>query len=89
MGVVYRVRDPRIRRLLTIKLPPASGEEKRERFLQEACWAGNLTHAIIVTIYAYGGHEEQTFIVMGYVEGVTLAEQIARTFQFRCRGSSN
>jgi hypothetical protein len=76
MGIVYRALDPRIGRTVAIKLLRISDEGLRDRFLQEARAAGNLTHRNIVTIYDCGEHEGQPFIVMEFVEGVTLAEQI-------------
>ena len=76
MGVVYLGRDPRIGRPVAIKLLHVSDEELRARFLQEAQSAGNLKHPNIVTIYDFGEHEEQPFIVMEFVEGVTFAQQI-------------
>lgn len=76
MGVVFRGRDPRIGRLVAIKLLHVNDEGLRERFLQEAQSAGNLKHRNIVTIYDFGEHEGQPFIVMEFVEGVTLADEI-------------
>ena len=76
MGVVYRARDPQIGRPVAIKLLHVNDEGVRERFLQEAQSAGNLTHRNIVTIYDFGEHDGQPFIVMEFVEGVTLAERI-------------
>ena len=78
MGVVYRARDPRIGRLVAIKLLRVDDADVRERFLQEARSAGSLTHRNIVTIYDYGEHEGQPYIVMEFISGVTLAEQIRR-----------
>jgi serine/threonine protein kinase len=76
MGVVYRGRDPRIGRPVAIKLLRVTDESQRSRFLQEAQSAGNLKHPNIVTIYDYGEHEEQPYIVMEYIEGVTFATYI-------------
>src|SRR5207244_3815349 len=76
MGVVYRARDPRIGRTVAIKLLRLNDETLRERFLQEARSAGNLQHRNIVTIFDYGDHKGQPFIVMEFVEGVTSADQI-------------
>src|SRR5262245_7980008 len=76
MGLVYRARDPRIGRVVAIKLLRVDGEDLRERFEREARSAGNLNHPNIVTIYDYGEHDGQPFIVMEYVEGATLGHEI-------------
>jgi hypothetical protein len=76
MGVVFKAKDPRIGRQVAIKLLSVPDESLRDRFLQEAQSVGNLTHRNIVTIFDFGEHEGQSYIVMEYVEGVTLAEQI-------------
>ena len=77
MGLVYRGRDARIGgRFVAIKLLNVSDEDLRDRFLREAATAGSLKHPNIVTIYDYGEHEGLPFIVMEYVEGVTLSETI-------------
>jgi len=76
MGVVYRARDPRISRVVAVKLLRVDNDDLRSRFEREARSAGNLTHANIVTIFDYGEHEGQPFIVMEYVQGQTLAQQI-------------
>jgi protein kinase-like protein len=76
MGVVVRGRDPRIGRLVAIKLLTVGDDRMRERFLREAQSAGNLKHRNIVTIFDIGEQDGQSFIVMEYVEGVTLAGHI-------------
>ena len=78
MGVVYRARDPRIGRTVAIKVMRVADETLRERFLQEAQSVGSLKHRNIVTIFDYGEHDGQSFIVMEFVEGITLADQIAQ-----------
>jgi serine/threonine-protein kinase len=77
MGTVYRGRDERIGgRLVAIKILNVSDEGLRDRFLREAGTAGTLNHRNIVTIYDYGEHEGQPYIIMEYVAGVTLADTI-------------
>src|SRR5436190_421795 len=77
MGVVCRARDPRIGRLVAIKLLRVGDDAMRQRFLQEAQSAGSLQHRNIVTIFDYGEQDGESYIVMELVEGVTLADQIA------------
>ena len=74
MGIVYLGRDPRIGRQVAIKLLHL--DDVRERFLQEAQSAGRLAHRNIVTIFDYGDHDGQPFIVMEFIEGTTLADHI-------------
>jgi serine/threonine protein kinase len=77
MGVVYRGRDPRIGgRFVAIKLLHVSEDGPVDRFLQEAATAGVLDHPNIVKVYDFGEHLGDPFIVMEFVEGVTLAELI-------------
>jgi serine/threonine protein kinase len=84
MGVVYKARDPKIDRIVAIKTIALSEhlslEEKefRDRFFLEAKAAGRLSHPSIVTIYDVGEDEESRnpFIVMEYVEGVSLDQQL-------------
>src|SRR4249920_1469579 len=75
MGAVYLARDPRIDRLVAIKLILAAkggSIANRERFEREARSIGRLRHPNIVTIFDFGEHEGEPFIAMEYVEGVTL-----------------
>jgi serine/threonine-protein kinase len=85
MGVVYLAVDPRIGRkvaLKTIRLPdglsPTEVAQYRERFRREGMAAGKINHPHIVTIHDVGDDAETgaSFIVMEYVEGVTLRDRI-------------
>jgi TonB family protein len=76
-GVVYRARDPHIGRTVAIKLLNAADDVQRSRFEQEIRLLGTLNHTNIVGIYDCGMHGEQPFIVMEFVEGVTLAEYVS------------
>jgi len=79
MGVVYQARDPIIDRVVAVKvLSPSLLEnpKQRERFYQEARTAGNLRHTNIVVIHDCGEHEGVPYIVMEYLDGEDLREQI-------------
>jgi len=81
MAIVYRAFDPKIKRMLAIKvLRPEFAENPayRERFLSEARAAGTLTHPGIVTVFDVGEVDEQPFMAMELLEGATL-EQFVRT----------
>ena len=82
MGVVLLARDVALDRLVAIKLLPsalAANPEYRRRFLKEARTAAGLSHPNIVPIHAVEEHDELVFFVMGYVDGETLGERVART----------
>jgi serine/threonine protein kinase len=84
MGIVYLGRDPKIDRLVAIKcLRPRLINEQAEakhRFQQEILALGRLIHPNIVTIFDAGEDPttEREFIVMEYVEGVSLAELLKK-----------
>jgi tetratricopeptide (TPR) repeat protein/predicted Ser/Thr protein kinase len=80
MGVVYKAHDTRLDRIVALKfLPPrmSSGEDHVQRFLQEARAAAKLHHPNICTVFALEDGDRQPFIVMEFVEGRTLQQQIA------------
>ena len=80
MGVVYLVHDPFIDRHVAIKVgqtPPSDNTKKyleyQERFFNEARAAGKLTHRNIVSVYDAFIDDYNSFLVMEYVDGPTLA----------------
>src|SRR5262245_3712462 len=75
MGVVFLARDPSLERFVAIKLMRSGfdSSELRERFVREARAVASLRHPCIVTLFEYGDHQGQPFIVMEYVDGKTLA----------------
>jgi serine/threonine-protein kinase len=76
---VFLARDPRLGRLLAIKLIGEGGDypDRRKRFEREAQSAAQLSHPNIVTIFDFGEHQDRPFIAMEFVPGETLAAKIA------------
>ncbi|MBX6330392.1 MAG: protein kinase [Gemmatimonadaceae bacterium] len=84
MGIVYRARDRRLKRVVAIKLLPpelAFRGEIKSRFLREAETAAQLSHPNIVPIYSVDEREGLVFFVMACVDGVTLAKRLSEEHQ--------
>jgi serine/threonine-protein kinase len=85
MAVVYRARDRELDRDVAVKVLAehlASNQEFRRRFLREARIAAKLSHPNVVSVYDGGETDGLPYIVMEYVEGVTLADELARRGRF-------
>jgi serine/threonine-protein kinase len=81
MGAVFLARDLRLDRPVAIKvLPPelAVQEQLRERFLRETRTAAALSHPNIVPVHAVEQRDSLLLFVMGFVEGETLTQRVAR-----------
>jgi serine/threonine-protein kinase len=79
MAEVYLARDQLLDRPVAVKvLFPALATDEGfvERFRREAQAAANLQHPNIVSVFDWGEANGTYFIVMEYVEGMTLAETL-------------
>jgi len=81
--IVYEAYDPLMNRRVALKelampggLNDTQKEDRRNRFLREARAAGTLTHPNIVTVYEYGEEAGRHFIVMEYLDGHTLRNEL-------------
>lgn len=83
MGVVYLAEDPVLERPVALRVIRVhSGisqdhlEELRQRCVNEARSAANLSHPNIVTVYDAGFEGDSLFIAMEYVEGESLEQVV-------------
>ncbi len=81
MGVVYKARQVKLNRIVTLKMILSgefAGGEAVQRFHSEAESAANLDHPGIVPIYEIGEHEGQHYFSMGFIDGPKSARQTRR-----------
>ncbi len=81
-GVVYRARDVRLRRDVAVKLlrrELVAGEGFVERFEREAQALAALRHPNIVPVYAIGDEGDLIYLVMPFVEGLTLTQYLRQS----------
>lgn len=86
MGVVYRARDPRLGRVVAIKMLTegfAGAPDMLRRFYEEANRHAALHHNNIVIVFDAGDQDSEPYIVMEFVEGEALDKTIKERKQIR------
>ncbi len=81
MGVVYKARQPALDRLVALKvLAPEKGTDPRfaTRFTREAQALARLNHPNIVTVYDFGESNGLFYLLMEFVDGVSLRQLLER-----------
>lgn len=81
MGEVYLARDTRLDRQVAIKALPehlAQDADRLARFQREAKVLASLNHPGIAAIYGLEEANGHQYLILEYVEGVTLADQLAK-----------
>lgn len=84
MGVVFRARHLKLGRWVALKMMlagPYAGRDELGRFAREAEAIATLRHEHIVQVYDAGELDGCPYFTMEYVEGGTLAENLAATPQ--------
>jgi serine/threonine-protein kinase len=81
MATVFRGFDPRFKREVAVKLLPREflhDPNFRARFDREATTIASLEHSGIVPVYDFGEEDGQPYLVMRFMPGGSLAEQLDR-----------
>lgn len=83
MGVVYEAYDPFVQRPVAIKVAhvsdsndPQREQKNRESFFSEVYSAGRMHHPAVVSVYDAGQQDDWNYIVMEYVDGLTLQDYV-------------
>jgi serine/threonine protein kinase len=79
MGAVYKVRQLELERIAALKVLPEQVAQEPgfpERFLREARLLASLSHPHIVTVYEFGQRDGTYFLLMEFVDGVTLRQAL-------------
>ncbi|HJT77999.1 MAG TPA: protein kinase, partial [Gemmataceae bacterium] len=83
-GVVYKARQPGLKRLVALKMILAGGHadaQELARFRSEAEVVARLQHPHIVQVYEVGDDGGRPFFSLEFVDGTNLREKIAGTPQ--------
>jgi serine/threonine-protein kinase len=77
-GVVYKARDPFIKRLVAIKTCSVADQEMARRFFREAEIAGRFDHPNVTVVHDFGVEGQIAYLVQEYLSGEDLVLKIRR-----------
>ncbi len=75
MGEVFKAQDTKLDRFVALKFLPTqltASEDGKARFIQEAKAASAMNHPNVCTIYSIEKYNNQLFIAMEFIDGITL-----------------
>jgi serine/threonine protein kinase len=80
MGVVYKAEDPRLERVVALKVIREfdADASRRRRFWQEARAAAKVAHPNACRIYDIAEEQDRLVLVMEFIEGESLARRLDR-----------
>ncbi|MEE3371572.1 MAG: serine/threonine-protein kinase, partial [Planctomycetota bacterium] len=84
MGVVYKARDQKLKRIVALKMILSgthASDEDMQRFQTEAEAVARLQHPNIVQIFEVAEHEGRPYIALEFADGGSLDQKIAGTPQ--------
>jgi WD40 repeat protein len=88
MGIVYRARHLKLNRIVALKMllaGPYASPQEVARFLRESRAVAELQHPHIVQVHDVGDLDGRPYFTMEFVEGGSLAEDLAGTPQLARR----
>jgi eukaryotic-like serine/threonine-protein kinase len=77
-GIVYKARDPFIKRLVAIKTCSVADEDMARRFYREAEIAGRFDHPNVTIVHDFGVEDQTAYLVQEYLSGEDLLQKIRR-----------
>src|SRR5664280_585042 len=83
MGFVFKARQPKIERLVALKILPqslAADPAFAERFTREGRVLARLNHPNIVTLHDFGQADGFFYLLMEFVDGVNLRQAMKLVF---------
>jgi eukaryotic-like serine/threonine-protein kinase len=83
MGVVWKARDERLQRIVTVKqllhvdMSAAEAEQAKRRALREGRITARLHHPHAITVYNVAEHEGEPYLIMEYMPSESLSTVLA------------
>lgn len=85
MGIVYKAKQKSLDRDVALKVirdEIATEEEFQQRFMREARLAASVDHPHVVTVYDVGNEDGRLYLVMQWIDGSDVKEQLRESGRF-------